>query len=98
MWFEVAKDARRPFVVASGDVRVRAAGTAFSVRRRETGVEILVTESVVETCAEGDRDLRMRLKAGDRVMMSAHSYHLTLGGKLFHNDARPFRNSNRRSS
>ncbi|MGF7156247.1 FecR family protein [Novosphingobium gossypii] len=72
-WFEVAKDASRPFVVASGDVRVRAVGTAFSVRRRETGVEILVTEGVVETWAEGDRDLRMRLEAGDRAMMSAHA-------------------------
>ncbi|WP_232492450.1 FecR family protein [Novosphingobium kaempferiae] len=72
-WFEVAKDAKRPFVVASGDVRVRAVGTAFSVRRRETGVEILVTEGVVETWAEGDRDLRMRLTAGDRAMMSAHA-------------------------
>lgn len=72
-WFEVAKDAKRPFVVASGDVRVRAVGTAFSVRRRETGVEILVTEGVVETWAEGDRNLRMRLEAGDRAMMSAHA-------------------------
>lgn len=70
-WFEVAKDAARPFVVASGDVRVRAVGTAFSVRRREIGVEILVTEGVVETWAEGGRGLRMRLEAGDRAMMSA---------------------------
>jgi transmembrane sensor len=70
-WFEVAKDATRPFVVASGDVRVRAVGTAFSVRRREMGVEILVTEGVVETWAEGDRNLHMRLQAGDRAMMSA---------------------------
>jgi transmembrane sensor len=70
-WFEVAKDAARPFVVASGHVRVRAVGTAFSVRRREMGVEILVTEGVVETWAEGERNLRMRLKAGDRATMSA---------------------------
>jgi len=70
-WFEVAKDATRPFVVASGDVRVRAVGTAFSVRRREMGVEILVTEGVVETWAEGDRNLHMRLQAGDRATMNA---------------------------
>ncbi len=70
-WFEVAKDATRPFVVASGDVRVRAVGTAFSVRRREMGVEILVTEGVVETWAEGGQNLRMRLQAGDRATMSA---------------------------
>jgi transmembrane sensor len=70
-WFEVAKDATRPFVVASGDVRVRAVGTAFSVRRREMGVEILVTEGVVETWAQGDRNLHMRLQAGDRATMNA---------------------------
>lgn len=70
-WFEVAKDATRPFVVASGDVRVRAVDTAFSVRRREMGVEILVTEGVVETWAQGDRNLHMRLQAGDRATMNA---------------------------
>ncbi|MEE4452148.1 FecR family protein [Novosphingobium resinovorum] len=72
-WFEVAKDAKRPFVVAAGKVRVRAVGTAFSVRRRETGVEVLVTEGVVETWADGDAGLRMRLEAGDRAMLSAHA-------------------------
>jgi transmembrane sensor len=72
-WFEVAKDAHRPFVVTAGNVRVRAVGTAFSVRRRETGVEVQVTEGVVETWSDGDRSLRMRLKAGDRAMLSAHA-------------------------
>jgi ferric-dicitrate binding protein FerR (iron transport regulator) len=38
-WFEVAKDARRPFVVESGPVRVRAVGTAFSVRRLEAAAK-----------------------------------------------------------
>jgi transmembrane sensor len=72
-WFEVAKDAHRPFVVAAGNVRVQAVGTAFSVRRRETGVEVQVTEGVVETWADGDRSLHMRLVAGDRAMISAHA-------------------------
>ena len=72
-WFEVAKDAHRPFVVAAGDIRVRAVGTAFSVRRRETGVEVQVTEGVVETWSNGDRSLRMKLVAGDRAMISAHA-------------------------
>src|SRR5262249_36488345 len=42
-WFEVAKDAKRPFVVIAGRVKARAIGTAFSVRRREAGVEVMVT-------------------------------------------------------
>ena len=47
-WFQVAKDKKRPFVVAAGDVRVRAVGTAFSVRRLEEGADVQVTEGVVE--------------------------------------------------
>jgi len=51
-WFQVAKDPERPFVVAAGPVRVRAVGTAFSVRRGDeagAGVDVMVTEGVVET-------------------------------------------------
>jgi transmembrane sensor len=72
-WFEVAKDEARPFVVAAGKVRARAVGTAFSVRLRETGVEVLVTEGVVETWADGDGSLRMRLAAGERAMLNDHA-------------------------
>lgn len=69
-WFDVAKDAARPFTVAAGKVRARAVGTAFSVRRRETGVEVLVTEGVVESWSEGDESLRLRLVAGERALLS----------------------------
>ncbi|ODT87145.1 FecR domain-containing protein [Phenylobacterium sp. SCN 70-31] len=46
--FQVAKDAERPFVVAAGDARVQAIGTAFNVRLREHLVEVTVTEGVVQ--------------------------------------------------
>lgn len=46
-WFQVKSDRARPFVVEAGPVRVRAVGTAFSVRRMEGGAEIVVTEGVV---------------------------------------------------
>ncbi|MBO9713312.1 FecR domain-containing protein [Sphingomonas sp.] len=52
-WFQVAKDAERPFVVEAGAVRVRATGTAFSVRRREGGADIYVTEGTVEVTTIG---------------------------------------------
>jgi transmembrane sensor len=47
--FDVAKDASRPFLVAAGDVNVRAVGASFTVRRL-TGVpvQVLVQEGVVE--------------------------------------------------
>ncbi|WP_448663877.1 FecR family protein [Sphingomonas sp. CJ20] len=46
-WFQVAKDRTRPFVVDAGIAQARAVGTAFSVERRDDGVEIAVTEGVV---------------------------------------------------
>lgn len=65
-WFQVARDKRRPFVVAAGRARIRAVGTAFSVRRRAGGADVLVTEGVVEVWAEGAEGHRVRLKAGSR--------------------------------
>lgn len=75
-WFQVAKDPERPFVVAAGPVRVRAVGTAFSVRRREqdaSGVDIMVTEGVVEAWVEGVDAPRHRLSAGGRLVLASTS-------------------------
>jgi transmembrane sensor len=46
-FFEVAKDAKRPFIVEAGDKRIIAVGTAFSVRRDRADVRVLVTEGAV---------------------------------------------------
>ncbi len=46
--FDVARDARRPFVVNAGNTVVRAVGTAFVVRlRNEQSVDVLVSEGRV---------------------------------------------------
>jgi transmembrane sensor len=66
-WFAVAKDPSRPFVVESGPVRVRAVGTAFSVRKREGGSDVLVTEGVVEVWTQDGRTPPRRVAAGERV-------------------------------
>lgn len=63
-WFRVAKDPTRPFEVDAGNVRVRAVGTAFSVRRRGGGADVLVTEGVVEVWKVGDEPRRVRIAAG----------------------------------
>lgn len=47
VFFTVAKDPSKPFLVAAGPVVVRAVGTAFNVRHRAEGVEVLVTEGRV---------------------------------------------------
>ncbi|KRA60093.1 iron dicitrate transport regulator FecR [Caulobacter sp. Root655] len=69
-WFEVAKDPKRPFVVESGAARVRAVGTAFSVRRRDGGCDVLVTEGVVEVWSLNDVGRRERISAGQRTFVS----------------------------
>jgi transmembrane sensor len=69
-WFQVAKDPDRPFVVEAGDINVRAVGTAFSVRRREKDVEVLVTEGVVEAWLHERGVVGVRLTAGERILVS----------------------------
>ncbi|PIB95642.1 FecR domain-containing protein [Caulobacter sp. X] len=66
-WFAVAKDPDRPFVVESGPVRVRAVGTAFSVRKREGGSDVLVTEGVVEVWTQDGKGAPRRVAAGQRL-------------------------------
>jgi transmembrane sensor len=45
--FDVVKDPARPFVVAAGQIEVRAVGTAFTVRHAHDEVAVLVTEGEV---------------------------------------------------
>lgn len=70
VWFDVARDTKRPFVVAAGDVRVRAVGTAFSVRRLDDGADVLVTEGAVETWIVGAENRKRRVVAGSKVFVS----------------------------
>jgi transmembrane sensor len=51
--FEVAKDADRPFIVASGNERVIAHGTQFNVRRRDAVTEVTLIEGKVSVEREG---------------------------------------------
>jgi transmembrane sensor len=59
-FFEVSKDAARPFVVRAGNRRVVAVGTKFSVRREGNDVQVVVTEGKVRVedgaPALGDRN------------------------------------------
>lgn len=71
-WFQVAKDAARPFVVEAGNVRVRAIGTAFSVRRRQGGADVIVTEGVVETWSLPGKDRILQLFAGEAAFINAN--------------------------
>ena len=48
VFFDVAKDSQRPFLVESGNAHVRVTGTQFSVNRRTGSVRVGVLEGRVE--------------------------------------------------
>jgi len=81
-FFNVAKDEKRPFVVTSGGVAVRAVGTAFNVRKRDSALEVLVTEGRVriDDAREGRSLLPLStadepslLVAGERAIVPSRS-------------------------
>jgi transmembrane sensor len=81
--FAVAKDARRPFIVTTAGIDVRAVGTSFQVTSKSKSVEVLVTEGRVrvDDATEGKSLLAERpsdepvrqpaaLDAGEKVVIS----------------------------
>jgi transmembrane sensor len=50
-YFQVAKDANRPFVVSAGGLAVRAVGTAFAVELESNELKVLVAEGKVRVDA-----------------------------------------------
>jgi transmembrane sensor len=68
--FQVAHDARRPFVVSAADADVRAVGTAFSVRLRDSSqVDVLVSEGTVAIAAANLRNAPP-VHAGEAALVS----------------------------
>lgn len=69
-WFKVAHDSSKPFIVEAGPVRVRAVGTAFSVRRLDQGSRIDVSEGRVEIWSELQPKERIALSAGQGAFVT----------------------------
>jgi transmembrane sensor len=68
-YFQVAKDASRPFIVASDGSRIVAVGTEFGVRRDGKVVHVYVTEGKVriEPDSEDSGRRAVQLVAGDQA-------------------------------
>ncbi len=68
--FDVAKNPKRPFYVDAGDVRVRAVGTSFTVRKLPGNpTQVLVSEGIVEvTRSGGGAAGAVRLVANQQVL------------------------------
>ncbi|MFC3070565.1 FecR family protein [Phenylobacterium soli] len=66
--FDVAHDARRPFLIAAGDRTVRVVGTQFDVRRRDGRLSVTVTRGLVEVAPnEHGAGQAFRLHPGQRL-------------------------------
>lgn len=61
--FDVAHDARRPFVISVGDETVRVLGTKFDVRRRDGRLAVTVLRGSVEVSTDGE-EKAVRLRPG----------------------------------
>ncbi|WP_408951311.1 FecR family protein [Lysobacter sp. Hz 25] len=81
-FFDVAKDARRPFAVAAGGRRVIAVGTRFSVRREGADLRVVVTEGTVRLESEpvgGRRQPTSVLPAGSTAFASRSGVLVRIG-------------------
>jgi transmembrane sensor len=71
--FSVAKDVKRPFLVQAGDIRVKAVGTEFLVRRTATGEQVIVIHGAVDVWREtASPSAVVRLEAGYESISTAH--------------------------
>ncbi len=76
--FEVAKNPAAPFVVIADGIAVRAVGTAFSVERGNTAVDVVVTEGRITVGREADATApepatdATPLAAGKRATVALH--------------------------
>jgi len=69
-WFEVAPDARRPFVVAAAGGEIRALGTAFDVALDASGARVAVAEHSVRVTSGGTDVV---VAEGERSAFRAHA-------------------------
>ena len=83
-YFEVAKDAHRPFVVRAGTVSVTAVGTQFSVRRQGLDTLVIVTEGVVRVQGHGGASA-----PAPQAVTAGQSARITEAGLLIQNEPEP---------
>ncbi len=67
-FFEVTRDGRRPFSVLAGDVSVVVTGTAFSVGKTTTTIDVAVQSGTVDVLQDGVRT-GDPLTVGDRLVV-----------------------------
>lgn len=74
-WFDVAKDARRPFTVAVAEAHVTVTGTAFDVGFDDTAIDVALARGGVRVDRDGAPPIAMT--AGERLHIARSSLEAT---------------------
>ncbi|MGE0642269.1 MAG: FecR domain-containing protein [Nitrospira sp.] len=69
-FFQVAPDAQKAFVVSSYGITTRAVGTEFLVRHQADGIQVTVTEGVVELAPAHSGWAPIHVAAGKQIVVS----------------------------
>jgi len=77
-FFQVAPDRKRPFIVDTGPIQVKAIGTAFDIRKNDDRIVVSVTEGTVEILP-GTHGARLD-DTGETHVQVAAGYQLTWSG------------------
>lgn len=80
--FIVRKDPERPFLVRAAGYEVRAVGTAFNVRNRDSSLDVAVKEGVVEVRRLSGGGKPILLRAGQRFQVRDTSEHTLRHAKI----------------
>lgn len=80
--FVVRKDPERPFLVRAAGYEVRAVGTAFNVRNRDSSLDVAVKEGVVEVRRLSGGGKPILLRAGQRFQVRDTSEHTLRHAKI----------------
>lgn len=70
-YFDVAHDSKRPFVVYAGTGRVRAVGTAFSVKIKARTVDVTVTDGRIELASVKSHESRIPESEANLAVLEA---------------------------
>ncbi|MFB1033829.1 MAG: FecR domain-containing protein, partial [Sinobacterium sp.] len=89
-YFDVVKDPERPFEVYAGNGRVRAVGTAFTVRLQQQDVAVFVAEGVVEVLSQADLEpltLQAQGEGGAVLAQVPEAVRVSAGAKAVYHQA-----------